>query len=903
MGNKNNKDVGLVNSSGICIDGDILLQCEHEHTTKSYLILRILLAFVCVLSTMSMADSFTGGNVLATVILFHSMVSVVAVSLFKSKYSILKCCSLIMTGIYVGILFIERKYVKNGFFIAVSNYMRLANISPGSWDSNIENGMRAEPYCMFFFFMALTLVIALGLTIACVYRIDFPLMFIFTFPIFEVGMYQGMECGTLAVVGLIVSWITLLAMHIINHTTNKAGRKNTFAVHERSKTFFFTSHNAKAAFYPVFMTFVSLITAVVFIIIILVSMLFGYKRPESFDSLRYNMHNALTNFDVSNLDDFFSDLDGGSVLYGVTTVGGTNGGNLGVSNGISFNGSTALKIKTPKLYSTMYLKGYVAGKYENNSWTAYPSDKSSDDFTGKFDKLGIWPQDYTYKVLDTVKSEATSIASIDVTVRSASPKFVYAPYATEYSEAGKAYGDEMYPFNDSYIKIKSSKKEYTLKYYTTDVIGGQSEWPMKAEFLDSNSQFFEYDDKTSSAMKAYSNYVTQTYMETADIESLKNVYNDIVNNYFDGNADGHSFSEIYQVIKYYFDEEGYKYNLQPGSTPNGEDFIDYFLTVQKEGYCTYFATVGVELMRMFGYPSRYVEGYMILPSQQDESPDSSGRYTAIVPDKCAHAWAEVFIENVGWVPAEFTPGYDDDNPNLSENEKKIQTQTTTVTTTAVINTDTSSVPDSQNDGTQTTAPAPSNNTSEKNSSNGNNGTGTSYTSDDSSSTAATTKKVGAVSSINGPENEQASAAAKSILLIIVGLVFAVGVIAANRKHKLHIMEQKCTQTDLNKRVIEIFRYTLKYLALLGVKSDKNLSDMQLCDVLLEICHTKHINELDEQLKTICSIAVKAQMSAAGVSEEDAENAEKILKFIADEVVKTNLSQFDMISAKYVYCLY
>ena len=46
------------------------------------------------------------------------------------------------------------------------------------------------------------------------------------------------------VIGLFVCWVTVLALHIINHTTNKAGRKNTFAVHERKRTFYFTSEKA-----------------------------------------------------------------------------------------------------------------------------------------------------------------------------------------------------------------------------------------------------------------------------------------------------------------------------------------------------------------------------------------------------------------------------------------------------------------------------------------------------------------------------------------------------------------------------------------------------------------------------------------------------------------------------------
>ncbi len=79
---------------------------------------------------------------------------------------------------------------------------------------------------------------------------------------------------------------------------------------------------------------------------------------------------------------------------------------------------------------------------------------------------------------------------------------------------------------------------------------------------------------------------------------------------------------------------------------------------------------------MFGYPSRYVEGYVVLNSQLGE-PEDDSTYEVSVKDKCAHAWAEVFIDNAGWYPAEFTPGYDNDNPNLTQQEKDPKEVTTT----------------------------------------------------------------------------------------------------------------------------------------------------------------------------------------------------------------------------------
>ena len=57
-----------------------------------------------------------------------------------------------------------------------------------------------------------------------------------------------------------------------------------------------------------------------------------------------------------------------------------NRGVLGKTAGISFNGSTALKVVTPKFSNTLYLRGYVAGVYNDNSWTPVAVNGNEDTF-------------------------------------------------------------------------------------------------------------------------------------------------------------------------------------------------------------------------------------------------------------------------------------------------------------------------------------------------------------------------------------------------------------------------------------------------------------------------------------------------------------------------------------------
>ncbi len=95
----------------------------------------------------------------------------------------------------------------------------------------------------------------------------------------------------------------------------------------------------------------------------------------------------------------------------------------------------------------------------------------------------------------------------------------------------------------------------------------------------------------------------------------------------------------------------YKYTKTPEVLPrnidSSEEFVDYLLT-NKSGYCTYYATTFVILARSEGFPARYVEGYAV-PVRD--------RNNILVTGSMAHAWAEVYIDGLGWIPFEPTPGY------------------------------------------------------------------------------------------------------------------------------------------------------------------------------------------------------------------------------------------------------
>lgn len=103
------------------------------------------------------------------------------------------------------------------------------------------------------------------------------------------------------------------------------------------------------------------------------------------------------------------------------------------------------------------------------------------------------------------------------------------------------------------------------------------------------------------------------------------------------------------------------YSLSMETPPKTLSRLADFLYRQKKGFCVHFATAGTLLFRMYGIPARYVSGYAFPASLLEEDP--MGYHSGDIPDSTAHAWTEIYIPSVGWVPVEVTPS--DRDPGLS----------------------------------------------------------------------------------------------------------------------------------------------------------------------------------------------------------------------------------------------
>ncbi|MFB6252136.1 MAG: DUF3488 and DUF4129 domain-containing transglutaminase family protein [Halobellus sp.] len=82
--------------------------------------------------------------------------------------------------------------------------------------------------------------------------------------------------------------------------------------------------------------------------------------------------------------------------------------------------------------------------------------------------------------------------------------------------------------------------------------------------------------------------------------------------------------------------------------PPSGDVADTFLFERESGYCTYYATTMVVMLRSEGVPARFVTGYT--PGE------SIGENKRVVRGLNSHAWVEVYFPDIGWVRFDPTPG-------------------------------------------------------------------------------------------------------------------------------------------------------------------------------------------------------------------------------------------------------
>jgi len=316
---------------------------------------------------------------------------------------------------------------------------------------------------------------------------------------------------------------------------------------------------------------------------------------------------------------------GMELLYDISYSGYDSGsGRLG--GPITLNFEEVFKVKSDKPY---YLRGIAKDFYNGSSW-----EKTKKDFK-KLEKDKNNIESYTMAT-DYLDGEN----SLTIYPTGLKTSTFFAPNYTfkANSEKGNIYYDDIPTLmSNDYIE-----DPYTVKFYN----------------IDENADVISIHNIPLGAAIPRQ-YYQQKYPEYLQVpDNVNDQYSELVLNIV---KDCTTNYEKVQKIKEYL-SKNYKYSLDVGEVPEGRDFIDYFLNVEKKGYCTYFATTTTIFCRIAGVPARYVEGF-----HMSDKKDSKGNY--IVGNDDAHAWTEVLLlssTNRGlWCTVDCVP-------NVSEEIKRVK---------------------------------------------------------------------------------------------------------------------------------------------------------------------------------------------------------------------------------------
>lgn len=417
-----------------------------------------------------------------------------------------------------------------------------------------------------------------------------------------------------------------------------------------------------------------------------------------------------------SIQDYMDDLANGNIenemlswipfFNGRKANGGLNSGKLGGFDKVDFQNNTVLEVTLNsnvlssffdflnRKAGTIYLKGYIGSIYTKRKWQALSEEEEKyyEEIVKEFNKLGInietgsWYQDVVDEMgVLTVDKEGRieeigypetgyNINTMTVENIDAGKDFIFVPYHTKQKVRLQKNG--RISFADEEWKAINK-----IDYNTFDTTG-MTEQTLSLLYKDRTNismlpfHFREFqkqsDSRISDLLEKYETFIYDTYTEIPEGNAPRAM------SLFSEKEYDRSIEELSRrvsmVVEYL--ERYTSYTLSPGRLPRGEDFVDYFLFESKKGYCSYYASTAVVLLRSLGIPARYVEGFLIDMDNSDTEITDNMETTYLVKDSNAHAWVEVYVDYYGWVPIEVTVGYNMTNILPGSLEKSNERQKT-----------------------------------------------------------------------------------------------------------------------------------------------------------------------------------------------------------------------------------
>lgn len=337
------------------------------------------------------------------------------------------------------------------------------------------------------------------------------------------------------------------------------------------------------------------------------------------------------------------------------------------NNRPNFTGEKVFEIKANNQpFTSIYLRGFCGTDYVNGTWKW---DKSI--FQEACKKAGYSEQEsarilagFPYAVLAASEVYTDMDVKMELTYVSSAGNTAYVPYVFEDGSIGKDY---IYSA-DYLIKKDIWNKKISFTGSAAGDMKALSYYTYYAKYVDGydtmqwyNQVAAEYAKSTNSmeCIKSGADFVS-TWVDYPTEEDLWLIMYD--NEMQDVLLENMYRMEVATWVRSYL-AYNMRYSLILDNLPAGADPVEYALTEGKEGYCMHYASAAALIFKELGVPARYVSGYIVRPSDFVWNADAAC-YLAEVEDYNSHAWVEIYLDNIGWVPIEVTEGYEDDSDML-----------------------------------------------------------------------------------------------------------------------------------------------------------------------------------------------------------------------------------------------
>lgn len=334
--------------------------------------------------------------------------------------------------------------------------------------------------------------------------------------------------------------------------------------------------------------------------------------------------------------------------------------NVNLSNADSSKkiGKTDLKINTDK-DGQILLRGFSLDEYTGSSWKQF--DLSYKTKLKVYENITPFTQlDEEHSILCPISfptfialtSDSTQDNYIEIKEAENGGEIVYTPYFTDFKRSQNLtyYNDSVILYSDNSKNSLNKKAEYSFNFYNCDNIFNET------QINNTYRENYEYT-KIQQLEEDYRNKVYKYYTQ------INTDLSDFLYNYINGD-DFIGINEKHTLVNAVADyvKNCAEYDLNTPTTPDGKDYVKYFLTESKKGYCMHFATTATLIFRTLGVPARYVTGY------STEIKEEQKNSWVDVTDKNAHAWVEVYFDGIGWIPVDVTPESSNRNSDISGSE-------------------------------------------------------------------------------------------------------------------------------------------------------------------------------------------------------------------------------------------